>query len=353
MENRFKKSIHIILWLVFIGILFSSFGQRIRILETPTGVVYNLSYDYGLLLILVLDVISKIVMFYLNVYLFRTKSSSGKKNHRYKKIWFVVIFLSTQLFSILAWWLSALMLSEALDTADTFFDYMLPYSFCFHFLIFFLSLGYSFYLDNKKNEEIRKILAQENLVTELKLLKSQINPHFLFNTLNNIYSLARKHEDPKAAASIAQLSRLMRYMIYDGNLETVPLHLETAYIRDYISLEKMRLPNPDILVMRDALQGENLPNIAPMLLIPFVENAIKHGVGRESDQIEIDMAFVSGQFLFKVSNKIIHLKVPHRYQGFGLENVKRRLNLIYPDRHKLTVTQSEKYIVELKLNLVP
>ena len=229
---------------------------------------------------------------------------------------------------------------------------MVPYSLLFHFLIFILSVGYSFFKDKKRHEVLKNKLAQEKLETELKLLKSQVNPHFLFNTLNNIYSMVRKHSDPRAAKSIEQLSRLMRYMIYESNTESVLLSREIEYIRDFISLQKMRLPDPDAIKLVENLENISSLRIAPMLLIPFVENACKYGLKSKDGYVEIGISSQNQSLKFKVVNTISNQQVTDsEYFGFGLENVKRRLELIYPDQYSLSISSEENYMVDLQIEL--
>lgn len=203
-----------------------------------------------------------------------------------------------------------------------------------------------------------KSLETEKLSTELKFLKDQINPHFLFNSLNNIYVQTRTR--PKQASeSILLLSDLLRYQLYDCAREEVKLKNEVLYLQNFLELEKLRRSNSRI---EYKLEGEPKDmKIAPFIFIPFVENAVKHGATKENEfYIEIEFKIEpSGQIYFRIVNAknkqaIKHAPQPDKKRdgGIGLKNVKRRLELIYPDKHNLDITNNEMdYTVELTLNL--
>lgn len=193
-------------------------------------------------------------------------------------------------------------------------------------------------------------LAQETLLVELQLLKAQVHPHFLFNTLNNIYSLALRGSD-KAPEVVDRLLGLLRYMFGECNAPTVPLAKEIELIRNYTQLEQIRYGNRlriDLLVEGDLAAKQ----IAPLLLIPFVENAFKHGASEQTDRASIAMTLLvtENELLFRLENsKDAELTRPaHAPGGLGLANVRKRLSLIYPHRHTLTIrSDPTHYAVEL------
>lgn len=202
-----------------------------------------------------------------------------------------------------------------------------------------------------KSEQQREALKVEKLHAELKFLKSQINPHFLFNCLNTIYSLAHKHS-AQTEHAIVKLSTIMRYMIYESNEEMVQLQHELQYLRDYIDIQRLRLPagiQVDYTECGGAAEGLW---IEPMLLIPFVENAFKHGISYT------DHSFIS--ITVTVEHQVVRLLVknslfPKRMAeqgGIGLQNVLKRLDLLYTNRHEITVTETEnQFIADLKIVL--
>ena len=206
-----------------------------------------------------------------------------------------------------------------------------------------------------KSELIQTQLQANNLRTEIKFLKSQINPHFLFNTLNNLFSMAQGKGNDELADGISKLSGMMRYMLYDSNAERVPLSKEITYLEECITLNKLRYADEEVLVTFD--QGGPIADsrVAPMLFIPFVENAFKYGVAigqRAAIQIAV---VVSGQKLnFSCVNTDYSFigKMEMEISGIGLENVRRRLELVYPDKHQLVITPEDgKFMVNLEIDL--
>jgi LytS/YehU family sensor histidine kinase len=206
---------------------------------------------------------------------------------------------------------------------------------------------FSFFL---ATNEHKKKLEKIKLNLELHSLKIQINPHFLFNTLNNIYSLVITKSD-LAAESITRLSAIMRYMIKDTNQDFVLIENEISYIKAYIELEKLRLTN---LVTLTFLVTGNFSNkkIAPMLFLPFIENVFKHGVSNsDPSNIIIKIVLEGNDLIFEVFNTKVKT-IPKIESGFGIENIQLRLNLLYPEKHLLIINNdNQKYQIILKLKL--
>ena len=201
----------------------------------------------------------------------------------------------------------------------------------------------------------KKDLETQTMQSELRFLKSQINPHFLFNTLNNLYALTLKKSD-KAPEIVIKLSEMMRYMLYECNERRVSLQKEVNYIKNYLDLERLR-------------QGKNVnisfnvegdifdQRIAPLMFIPFLENSFKHGLNATISDGFVDIKlFVDHQNIhFYIENskaESLPLQTHKRSGGIGLVNVKRRLNIIYPNQHELKISDNPKtYTVELKIEL--
>lgn len=226
-------------------------------------------------------------------------------------------------------------------------------------MIFLFTLGSSVaYFFSKawvNNELIRKQLAAHQLSTEIKFLKSQINPHFLFNTLNNLFSMAQNKGNDELAEGISKLSEMMRYMIYESNAEMVPVAKEIEYLENCILLNKLRYADDEVKVIFNYPADVTGLFIAPMIFVPFVENAFKHGVliGRSSS-ITITIAVHHKQLAFSCENQSYRFvkKMDDDSGGIGLDNVKRRLELMYPDNHELVIRNDhDQYSVELKINL--
>jgi hypothetical protein len=192
-------------------------------------------------------------------------------------------------------------------------------------------------------QKLRTELLLEKQSGELALLRSQINPHFLFNTLNNIYSLVyKKSED--APEAVMKMSSIMRYMLYDATTDSVLLEKEIEYLKSFIELEKLRIRQKDFveLTISGNVEGRT---IAPMLLIPFVENAFKHGSRSvASPGILINLNIGSQEIRFDVSNHVRKNPAITRDQvgGIGLTNIRRRLNLLYPGQHQLDINSGDE-----------
>jgi LytS/YehU family sensor histidine kinase len=195
---------------------------------------------------------------------------------------------------------------------------------------------------------------QKRTVAELKLLKAQLHPHFLFNTLNNLYSHTLEFS-PKSPEIVLKLSALLRFMIYESNASGIPLAKEIELLKDYVALEQLRYG--DRLDVSISISGEiERYQIAPLLLLPFLENAFKHGTSRQIDQcwINLNLSMEGNYMSFKLINSID----PNagmdfvKHNGIGLDNVKQRLELLYKDKYQFeTVRMDEVFVVTLGLPL--
>lgn len=208
------------------------------------------------------------------------------------------------------------------------------------------------YLQEQRNRRERE---RHYLLTELALLKAQVNPHFLFNTLNNIYALT-KQQSVRAPEAVLRLAEIMRYMLYESNSEQVLLTKELANIRSFLDLQRLRLPatDADAIALQSSVPTDADFHIAPMLLLPLVENAFKHGdLAMRPEAVRLTVALsAAGEFRFSVHNFVDANAQPPQEQpgGLGLANLRRRLNLLYPNRHTLHVdSQPTEHTVVLTL----
>ena len=220
-------------------------------------------------------------------------------------------------------------------------------------LVLAISTTFSVVKERMREEKRSRQRQEENLKTELSFLRSQINPHFIFNILNNLVALERL-KSPELGPTILKLSGLMQYMLYETDEENVRLTAEVDYLQSYIDLQRQRFGEKvDIRVCLKI--PEEWHEIEPMLLIPFVENAFKHGVGMiEHPTILIDLHTVGNVLHFSVKNKYndTYVEVKDKTSGIGLSNVKRRLNLLYGDQHSLLIAKEQEWFtVSLQINL--
>jgi two-component system, LytTR family, sensor kinase len=196
----------------------------------------------------------------------------------------------------------------------------------------------NWYLKQRRSEQ----LSRENIQAELQLLKAQIHPHFLFNTLNNIYSFVL-NKDNRAAGLVDKLAGMIDYMRTEGENSLVELEKEIRLIEDYVGLEKVRYG--DRLDLKVDINGEDQNKlIAPLLMIPFVENSFKHGTSQmlRRPWVKLEITCVGNQLFFNLSNSKPSVTVPNKStKGIGLNNVKKRLQLLYPEKHQLDIYSTD------------
>ncbi len=230
----------------------------------------------------------------------------------------------------------------------------------FQLLLYIISIGLSTSVALvqkwQKDESLRRELDRERVNTELSYLKAQINPHFFFNTLNNIYALTNLDVN-KAQEALLKLSRMMRYVLYENQKNETLLSKEVRFIEDYIELMKMRLSSKVRLNIEIEEPKDDLI-IAPMLLLPFLENCFKHGVSSQHEsEIRIKVEIMGDTLFFETRNHIfpVNPDSPEAHEnGIGLTNTQRRLSLIYPQKHRLKFGKDEakqEYWVNLTINL--
>ncbi len=214
-----------------------------------------------------------------------------------------------------------------------------------------ISTGYGFINLLLKQEKSRQQEQEERMKSELSFLRSQISPHFIFNVLNSIVYLIRSKSNQAESVTI-KLSELMRYMLYESSDTQVPLDKEMEYLKNYVELQKIRFEE-DVEIRLDIEGNASSQLIEPMLMIPFVENAFKHGVGLiQAPIIDIHLKIEEETLTFSVKNKTSEIETEDKdsASGIGLRNVRRRLELLYPERHELNiVTNDEWFEVEMIL----
>jgi sensor histidine kinase YesM len=241
-----------------------------------------------------------------------------------------------------------------LYNATEFFHWRLHIVYTFFVFLFIqaASTAYQMIRDRIQADKLLKEKENENLKTELSFLRSQVSPHFMFNVLNNMVALARKQSD-QLEPSLIKLSSLMRYMLYEADEDLVSLESEVEYLHSYIDLQLQRFGNK-VAVKLDFSEIDSDYEIEPMLLIPFVENAFKHGVsGLEDAIIEIELKAIKNELFFLVKNKYNSQleEIKDKTSGIGLVNVKRRLQLLYHSNHLLHIEDTNNsFTVSLHLN---
>jgi len=244
-------------------------------------------------------------------------------------------------------------ISELAQASDLLPLKNLPYvmtaiiSFTFFLLGGILGVTKDFYRREKKNKE-KEVQRKE---TELQFLRAQLNPHFLFNSLNSIYSLVRnKAQD--APEAVITLAELMRYMLYEAKQEEVLLSKEIDYIKNFVALQLLRLSDSENVKLK--ISGQyNDKKLPPLLLVPFVENAFKYGTDfKGATYVDIKLEVIGDNLFFLIENKVGTFKKDDKNSGIGLENIKNRLLLLYPNEHSLKIDKANGfYKVALEISL--
>ena len=215
-----------------------------------------------------------------------------------------------------------------------------------------LKRWYSMQQENARLERIRMETELKLKDAELQLLKSQIHPHFLFNTLNNLYALSLEQSE-HVPDVVLRISSILDYMLYRSNAKYVPLQAEVEHLQNYLALEKLRYDARSDISFD--IQGDiNGQAIAPLLLIPFVENGIKHGISKSPGSLGVTMHVSNHSMEFSVENTRPAEQQPASsdHEGIGLRNVQRRLDLLYPDAHELHLRdEEERFAIHLTLQL--
>ena len=232
-------------------------------------------------------------------------------------------------------WLTVQLFSEQNYFANTPFWFYVYDNLYFGSRPVILSTVFWLIVYNVRLADFNKHIIEENKNTEIKFLKAQINPHFIFNTLNNIYSMVY-FQSPQSLNAIEKLSNIMRFTTYESQKDKILLTGEINYIQSYIELEALRHEVINGIELNSKI-ADDLIMIPPFILSPFVENALKHGIFSEERPIKIILEASLEKLVFTVENHVAEKQKKDRTGGIGMENVKKRLMIYYPDRHDLQI----------------
>ena len=239
------------------------------------------------------------------------------------------------------------------DSPETFFSMFLTNT-VVHAFFASIGIGYGFTRTWVINEKKKQELIHEKLTAELNFLKTQLNPHFLFNVLNMAYSSANRKGDEQTADIIEKLSVLLRYMLYESNVDKIEVGREIDFIKNYINLQKMRLSADIPANITFTINGDYSGyRIAPLILIPFVENAFKHGIKLEQPSaISMTMNFQNHEMEFVTRNPAFNnSKGESKNSGIGIKNTQKRLSILYAKKHQLEIDNNGKEF-QVKLRLI-
>ena len=291
------------------------------------------------------NILTWVGLFYVNAFVLMPRYFNRRKYQQYVLV-MLVVFLILSFINFISFKIFLPHLQFRIMGMIIF--YIIP-----TFFILLWSIAYRILVDKLREDKMKVERQTENLTTELSFLRSQVSPHFMFNVMNNMVALARKKSD-LLEPSLIKLSSLLRYMLYETDEEQVSLQKEIEYLQSYIDLQKQRFAdNVKINVSLEDVDGQL--QVHPMLLIPFVENAFKHGTGIFTPEIDITLRTEKNKLFFEVSNRYSENgdEVKDKASGIGLANVQRRLNLLYGDNQKLSIVKdNNRFKVKLEILLL-
>jgi two-component system, LytTR family, sensor kinase len=309
-------------------------------------------HDYGTdaigMLVTLIKVADLAMLVYITNYLLLPKLFYRKKYVLFVIIFFLMIITSSLVkMQILGRILhNPFLLDFAANWRQNTYDNIIP-----HFFLVTAGAAVKLMFDYTRMQQRLAEVAKEKAETELSFLKSQINPHFLFNSLNSVYFLISK-DNTDARQALHKFSEMLRYQLYEMNDNKIPIEKEIHYLKDYVDLQQLRKDEKYSVQFNCSPDVKGF-SIEPLLLIPFVENAFKH-ISHHNDQtnfVKVDMSRANGTFTFMVENsKEGESANTEGHGGIGLPNVKRRLELLYPDKHELRIDDTDKTFA-IKLNL--
>jgi len=300
--------------------------------------------------------IGKIVLFYINYSYLVPQFLLKKRARLYVVLTLILVIISTLLFREFGPEFqpkpNISIPPPPKDKPEFLFHFKFIGPFIFNILLVVTGIALRVYAEWNRNERLKKEIEVQKSATELSFLKNQLNPHFLFNSLNSIYSLTTKKSND-APEAVITLSELMRYMLYETDNEFVPLKNELEYIQNYLKLQRLRIVNNENVTINIHGAVSN-QKIRPLVLISFIENAFKYGTDfRGNTEIKIEINVNENNFEFTCINLIGKSKVNKNSSGIGLQNTKERLELLYPNKHTLLVEEKDnRFIVKLTLKLL-
>ena len=334
-KRHSTKIIHIFIWVMLLHLIFDLSG----IFESIIALMKGEYIDEGIIVIP-----SLIALFYFNLNILIPRFMKVSAWFKYILFLALLMILLMGIGSVVLLALQNSGVHSYIDLVD-FFDYSLV----FYLVTMGISTSIGFSKIAAQKEVQKKEALEKQKVAEMKFLSTQVSPHFLFNSLNSIYSLAEEEDASLTSNAILKLSEMMRYPFTDGMQEKVKLQKEIDFIKNYISLQKIKLGDDFPVTLELEIQNLDL-EIAPLLLVPIVENAFKYGISRNSPQpIIIRLASIEKKISLNVTNSIFQ-RSENISSKVGLKNLQERLELIYTSKHDLKMT-TEKNQFNVQLDI--
>ena len=328
---------HVLFWLLIFGLWFM---LRYTDYDTP-DIAFKVTFA---------KLIDLIVMVYITNYLLIPFFLYKKRYGPFVFLFLLMILISsaTKMYIVGQLTDNATLFTLSGDLKGRLYDNVIP-----HFFLVIAGASFKLMFDQINLQKKMAELGKEKAEAELNFLKSQINPHFLFNSLNSVYFLIDKN-NPDARQALHKFSDMLRYQLYEANGEKIPIEKEISYLQDYVHLQQLRKDENYKVQFNCSPEVKNF-SIEPLLLIPFVENAFKH-ISHKTDGsnfVKLDLTRNNGYFEFAVENsREKGMYTTELHGGIGMNNVKRRLELLYPDSHKLDVNEDPNtFKINLKLKI--
>lgn len=328
---------HVFFWLFIFGVWFM---LRYEDYDT-TAIAFKVTF---------VKLVDLILMVYITNYLLIPYFLYKKRYGLFVLLFLLMILVSsvTKMYMVSQLTHDPFILTTDGDLKGRIYDNVIP-----HFFLVIAGASFKLMFDQISLQKKMAELAKDKAEAELNFLKSQINPHFLFNSLNSVYFLIDKN-NPDARQALHKFSDMLRYQLYEANGEKIPIEKEIDYLQDYVHLQQLRKDENYKVEFNCSPDVRNF-SIEPLLLIPFVENAFKHISHKTSGSnfVKLDMTRSNGYFEFKVENSCEKgIYTTEQHGGIGMNNVKRRLELLYPGTHQLTIVdEADRFKIDLKLKI--
>lgn len=327
---------HVFFWMLVYGVWF-----MLRVDDYPT--------ETKAVKVTLIKVVELASMIYITNYVLIPQLLYKKKYFWFAILFIAIIFISSVLkMNILGRLLnSPQLINWSANIKKSLYDNIIP-----HFFLVIAGAAVKLMLDYGTLQQRMVETAKEKAEAELNFLKSQINPHFVFNSLNSVYFLINK-ENAEARGALHTFSEMLRYQLYEMNDDKIPIEKEIQYLKDYMDLQQLRKDEKYAVQFNCAPEVKGF-SIEPLLLIPFVENAFKHisHFNAATNFVRVEMFLAKRVFIFSVANSKEDLLTTQKHEGIGLQNVKRRLELLYPGRYELKIDNtSTTFTIQLNLQL--
>lgn len=342
MKKWFEICANILFWLLTGWLLTSSFSIQFHEVELIDGVeTVKIIRNFDIILRLLIVIFISLIMFYSNLW----NILQLKRGFSRTKVIIFAVAIFTAGFGIYC-------LVEIIPFFPR--NIPLPYSLSSATMAFYYAISITYGIGKlwQHSEHIRQKLDLEKKQAELSLLRSQLHPHFLFNTLNNLLAMVDQQENPALADALDRLSELLRYVVYDTAAGKVPISKEIGFIRNFSELQKLRFEKNEVCFELNINGPCNEQLIEPGIFIPFIENAFKYGVEAEKESritVSFDLT-QSSVIRFLCKNPIHPVMQKLNGLGSGIESSRERLKLVYPKKHSLKITQNDHFKVELEID---